>query len=106
MRLPVIVYFALTDFRKVLDLIDVDPDVAKMTNIKAMLTTLIAYKTLIATTLYGDMPYTEAGRSFYGAEYYRPVYESQSSIFTSALADLKWAADNFSTSADQISLGA
>lgn len=99
-------YFALTDFRKVSDLIAAEPDVAKMTNIKAMLTTLIAYKTLHTTALYGDMPYTEAGKSFYGAEFYRPVYESQSSIFTAALSDLKWSADNFSTSADQVSLGA
>lgn len=99
-------YFALTDFRKSMDLIDADANAAKMTNVKAMFTTLIAYKTLIATTLYGDMPYSEAGRAFYGADYYRPTYETQASIFTAALADLKWAADNFSTSADQVSLGA
>lgn len=99
-------YFSLADFRRVSDMIDADPDVAKLTNIKAMLTTLIAYKTLINTTQYGDMPYSEAGKSFYGSDNYRPVYDDQASIFAAAMDDLKWAADNFSTSPDQISLGA
>lgn len=99
-------YGALTDFRRVSDLIDADPDAAKMTNIKAMLTTLMAYKSLLTTTLYGNMPYTEAGKAFYGPDFYRPVYDEQALIFTNALADLKWAADNFTVSGDQVSLGA
>jgi hypothetical protein len=98
-------YFALADYRKSLDLIDASDNPQSYTNVKAMLTTLIAYKTLRSTTLYGDMPYSEAGKAFSGAEYYRPVYESQESIFATALADLKWSADNFSTSADQVKLG-
>ena len=98
-------YFALADYRKTLDLIDADTAAAKMTNIKAMLTTLMAFKTLRNTTLYGDMPYSEAGKSFYGAEYYRPVYDDQSGIFTAALEDLKWSVDNFSTAAGQVSMG-
>lgn len=98
-------YFALADFRKAIELIDAAPDAQNYTNIKAMLTTLTAFKTLRTTTLYGDMPYSEAGKAFLGAEYYRPVYDSQESIFSAALADLKWAADNFTDDADQISLG-
>ncbi|MGN6492224.1 MAG: SusD/RagB family nutrient-binding outer membrane lipoprotein [Agriterribacter sp.] len=99
-------YFALADYRKSLELIEAAENPQSYTNIRAMLTALTAYKTLRLTTLYGDMPYSEAGKAFNGAQYYRPVYESQESIFTAALADLKWAADNLSTSTDQVALGA
>lgn len=99
-------YFALADYRKTLELIEATENPQAYTNVRAMLTTLIAYKTLRLTTLYGDAPFSEAGKAFNGAQYYRPVYESQESIFTAALADLKWAADNFSTSGDQVALGA
>lgn len=98
-------YFALVDYRKAIDLIDADPRSAKMTNIRAMLQTLIALKTLRTTTLYGDMPYKDAGKSIYGSAYFRPVYDKQADIFTAALADLKQAVDGFSTSSDQVSLG-
>lgn len=98
-------YFALADYRKSLELIEAAENPQSYNNIKAMLTALMAYKTLRLTTLYGDMPYSEAGKAFNGAEFYRPVYESQESIFTAALADLKWAADNLSTSTDQVALG-
>ncbi len=98
-------YFALSDARIALDMIDASPDVSKLTNIKAMFTTVMAYKVLRLTSLYGDVPYSEAGKAYYGAAHYRPVYDNQESIFTTALADLKWAADNFSASGDQISLG-
>lgn len=99
-------YFALVDYRKAMELIDADPRAAKMTNIRAMLQTLIALKTLKTTALYGDMPYKDAGKSIYGPAYFRPVYDKQADIFTAALADLKQAVDGFSTSADQVSLGA
>lgn len=98
-------YFALVDYRKAMELIDADPRSAKMTNIRAMLQTLIALKTLRTTTLYGDMPYKDAGKSIYGAAYFRPAYDKQADIFTAALAELKQAVDGFSTSADQVSLG-
>lgn len=98
-------YFALVDYRKAIELIDADPRSAKMTNIRAMLQTLIALKTLRTTTLYGDMPYKDAGKSIYGSAYFRPVYDKQADIFTAALADLKQAVDGFSTSSDQVSLG-
>lgn len=98
-------YFALADYRRTLELIEADPEAQRYTNIKAMLEAIMAYKTLRTTTLFGDMPYTEAGRSFEGTAHYRPVYNDQASIFTDALEKLKWAVDNLSTSSDQISLG-
>lgn len=98
-------YAALADFRRVSDMIDAAPDATKMTNIKAMLTTLIAYKSLLTTTLYGNMPYAEAGKAIYGPNFYRPVYDEQQAIFTDALDNLKWASENFTTAGDQVSLG-
>jgi hypothetical protein len=86
-------------------MIDADPDAAKMTNVKAMMKTLMAYKSLNTTLLFGDMPYTQAGRVYEGPEFYRPTYDSQADIFAAALADLSSAVGEFSTSADQVSLG-
>lgn len=99
-------YFALGDYKRTLELIEAEENPSSYTNVKAMLTTLIAYKTLRNTALFGDVPYTEAGLAFKGGQHYRPVYEGQESIFTAALGDLKWALDNFSTSSDQVDLGA
>lgn len=99
-------YYALVDYRKAVELIDADPQAAKMKNMRAMLQTLIALKTLKTTSLYGDIPYSEAGKSIYGSAYYRPVYDKQADVFVAALAELKQAIDSFSTSSDQLSMGA
>ncbi|UKJ07671.1 SusD/RagB family nutrient-binding outer membrane lipoprotein [Solitalea lacus] len=99
-------YFALANARKLEVMIDEDIRAPKMTNVKAMLKTLMAYKALKTTQLFGDMPYTQAGKVYSGPDFYRPVYDKQADIFAGAIADLKWAIDNFSTNADQVSLGA
>lgn len=99
-------YYALADYRKAIEIIDASPDVAKMKNIRAMLQTLIALKTLKTTALYGDIPYSQAGMSMFGSEYYRPVYDKQADVFVAALGELKQAIDNFSTASDQMSMGA
>ncbi|MGJ7030817.1 SusD/RagB family nutrient-binding outer membrane lipoprotein [Niabella hirudinis] len=99
-------YNTLIDYNKAIELIDASDDASKLTNVKAMLKTIIALKTLANTTYYGDMPYSEAGKSYLGAQYYRPVYDQQMDIFPAALGELKWAVDNFTTGADQVSLGA
>lgn len=99
-------YYALSNYYRASDLISESPDSLKMTNVRAMFRTLIAFKALKTTCLFGDMPYSQAGQVFDGSAYFRPVYDAQSSIFSAALAELKWAIDNFSTSSDQVSLGA
>lgn len=100
-------YFgAMANARKLDAIIAASPNAANMTNVKAMTKTLMAYKTLITTFVYGDMPYTEGGKAFEGSDSYRPKYDAQSEVVKSALADLKWAVDNFSTNASQVSLGA
>ncbi len=98
-------YNALANSRKLDVLIAASTDQANMTNVKAMLKTLMAYKTLVTTFIYGDMPYSEGAKAFEGTEFFRPKYDTQAEVIKSALTDLKWAVDNFSTSASQISLG-
>lgn len=100
-------YTALANSLKLQDLVAQDPNAANASNVLAMTKTLTAYKTLQATMMFGDMPYSEAGRAFLqGAEFYRPKYDSQEEIIKAALEDLKWALDNFSDNTNQISLGA
>lgn len=97
-------YSALANARKLEQLIDADPNSDKMGNVKAMVKTLMAYKALNTTLLFGDMPYSEAGKVYDGPAYYRPKYDNQADIFAAALADLSAAVNEFSTDPDQISL--
>lgn len=98
-------YNTLANARKLETLIGASPNAANMTNIKAMLKTLMAYKTLSTTMIYGDMPYADAAKAFEDAQYFRPKYDAQLDVIKSALADLKWAVENFSTASSQVSLG-
>lgn len=99
-------YSTLANARKMESLIDADPDAAKMVNLKAMLRTLMAYKTINATLMFGDMPYKNAGKAYDGPDYFRPAYDSQSEILTAALNDLKWAVDNLASATGQNHVGA
>jgi hypothetical protein len=98
-------YKALANYRKLEELISKSAEPTKLSNIQAMAKTLMAYKTLYATLMYGDMPYSQASRAFLeGSDFLRPKYDTQAEIFKSALNDLKWAVDNLSTSTDKTSL--
>lgn len=61
-------------------------------NRKAMLLILRAYRTLRLSDLFGDIPYSEAAQGL--NDTYRPTFDNQEAIYTLALEDLKWAADN------------
>jgi hypothetical protein len=98
-------YSTLSNYYRLLELIEAEPAVENMGNIKAMAKTMMAYKALNTTMLFGDMPYTEAGRVYEGSAYFRPVYDPQSEIFPAALADLASAVNEFSTDPNQIALG-
>ncbi|WP_345005114.1 SusD/RagB family nutrient-binding outer membrane lipoprotein [Snuella lapsa] len=87
-------------------LIAEEEDASSMTNILAMTKVVMAYKTLANTLLYGDMPYTEAGKGFFDTSAFRPTYDDQQSIMHAAIEDLTWAMDNLSTSGTQVSIGA
>ena len=67
-------------------------------NRRALLRILFAYKTLRVTDIYGDIPYSQAGRGVEeGNQVFRPVYDGQESVYKAALVDLKWASDNLVT---------
>ncbi|MDY7394315.1 SusD/RagB family nutrient-binding outer membrane lipoprotein [Aureibaculum sp. 2210JD6-5] len=86
-------------------LVEESDDAAKMTNVLAMAKTIMAYKAAKNALLYGDMPYTDAGKAFISTSDFRPVYESQQLVLETAINDLTDALGSLSTSADQISLG-
>ncbi len=63
-------------------------------NVKGMLKILSAYKTFRVTDLFGDIPYTQAGRGFQGLEFLHPTYDRQEEIYHSLLDDLQWAEEH------------
>lgn len=77
---------------------DYPGDQERTKNQRALLKIVHAYKTFRVTDLYGDMPYSEAGRGAEdGNQIFRPKYDTQDDIYKTALDDLKWAADNIVT---------
>nr|WKN39952.1 SusD/RagB family nutrient-binding outer membrane lipoprotein [Tunicatimonas sp. TK19036] len=73
-------------------------DAERNRNRKAMLYVLRAYRTLRLTDLFGDIPYSQAAMGL--SDTYRPVFDSQESIYAACLEDLKWAADNITMDAE------
>ncbi len=64
--------------------------------VRAQLTILKAYKTFKVTDIFGDMPYTEAGKIWMGAdnsEYMKPKWDKQEDIYKSLLNELVSARD-------------
>lgn len=64
-----------------------------VTNMKAMLKIVLAYKTFKLTDLFGDVPFTEAGLGFQDLKYLHPKYDAQRDIYFKLLGDLEWAAE-------------
>jgi hypothetical protein len=92
-------YSALQNINLVQDKINAVTDKQSMNNVQAILNVLKAYKTFKMTDLFGDIPYSEAGKAYSGnVADYRPAYDSQQAIYTSLLTDLKWAVDNIGSS--------
>lgn len=71
-------------------------------NMKAMLKTVMAYKTFKLTDLFGDIPYSEAGYGFQDLKYLYPKYDSQRDIYLSLLEDLKWVDENIDPAAKEV----
>jgi hypothetical protein len=62
--------------------------------VKAQLIVLKAYKTFKVTDIFGDIPYTQAGRIWEGPDsqdYMKPKWDTQESIYKSLLEELTWA---------------
>ncbi|TNV71683.1 hypothetical protein FGO68_gene11070 [Halteria grandinella] len=99
-------YYAMLANSRLIDtMIAVNANKANMTNILAMNKTLRAFRTVKMTENFGNIPYFKAGYAIYGDAFYKPAYDKQADIYLSVMNDLKWAVDNFSSSASQVSLG-
>ncbi len=64
--------------------------------VRAQLAIVKAYKTFKVTDIFGDMPYSEAGRIWQGADnqqYMKPKWDKQEDIYKSLLAEVEWASD-------------
>ncbi|MBS1532678.1 MAG: SusD/RagB family nutrient-binding outer membrane lipoprotein [Bacteroidetes bacterium] len=82
------------------------PDSATYTNAIAMVKVLRAYQALELSNLYGDMPYSKAGKAFSGSTTDLKVpYDKQQDIYKSCLNDLTWAVNHFNTNSNQYSFG-
>ncbi|QEC78429.1 SusD/RagB family nutrient-binding outer membrane lipoprotein [Mucilaginibacter ginsenosidivorax] len=82
------------------------PDSATYTNAIGMVKVLRAYEALEVSNLYGDMPYSKAGKAFSGSTADLKVpYDKQQAVYLSCLADLTWAANHFTNSSTQFSFG-
>lgn len=97
-------YAAMANVNDLNNLIAEEEKPEDFVNIQAMVKVVMAYKTLSTTLLYGDMPYTEAGKGFLGTDGFRPNYDSQQSVMEAAINDLTWAYDNLSMEATQETL--
>lgn len=100
-------YLTMGNFRVMEDRINKDPNKDTYNNIMAMAKTIMAYQTLKTTNYYGSMPYVNAGFApLSDVTRYKATYDKQEDIYKAVLTDLKWAVDNLSTNANQVSLGA
>jgi len=100
-------YNTLANYRLLQSRISAAADTVTMSNLSAMLRTIMAYKTFRTTNYFGDMPYSKAGYApLDGSVGYKVPFDKQSDIYAAILADLQWAVNNFKESADQYSVGA
>ncbi len=64
--------------------------------VRAQLNVIMAYKTFQVTDLFGDIPYSEAGRAFSEDPIIRAKYDKQSDIYKTLIEDLLAASAIFS----------
>ncbi len=93
-------YTILPNVRKLQDRFDEMGESVEVTNMKAMLKVIIAYKTFKLTDIFGDMPYSKAGYGFEDLDYLRPKFDTQRDIYLSLLDDLKWCDENIDYTTD------
>lgn len=88
-------YIALKNHRQLeanLDeLTSEDPEAANV--VKAQMDILMAYKTFQVVDLFGDIPYSQAGRAYLNEDLVRPVYDDDKEIYFSLFDDLRNASD-------------
>ncbi|OFY48395.1 MAG: hypothetical protein A2W85_00285 [Bacteroidetes bacterium GWF2_41_31] len=92
-------YHTLPAIRELENRFKLLPDSAEANNMRAMLKIALAYKTFKMTDMFGDMPFSDAGYGFQDLEYLRPKFDSQKSIYTFLLDELKWCDENIDVTA-------
>lgn len=80
----------------------VTADDPALVNLNAMATILQAFDLHRMTDLYGDIPYSEAGRGLEGEEFWFPAYDSQRDVYYALVDDLKSARDRLSASSASV----
>jgi len=99
-------YQNLVAISQMLTRMTTSPDSATYINAEAMVKTLRAYQAIELSNLYGDMPYSQAGRAFSGSSQDFVVpYDKQQQIYLSCLNDLTWAVNHFNTNSNQFTFG-
>jgi hypothetical protein len=78
------------------------PPSAAVTNMKAILMIVKAYKTFKLTDIFGDIPYSGAGFGYQDLTKLYPPYDAQRDIYLSLFDDLEWAAANISDTATNV----
>lgn len=88
-------YFALKNARQLEanlnELSEADPEATEV--IKAQIRILMAYKTFQVMDLFGDIPYSEAGKAYAVDEVVRPKYDDAREIYLSLIQDLSEASE-------------
>lgn len=65
-----------------------------LNNVRAMVKTILAYKTFRVTDLFGAMPFFDAGKGFQDIDLIKPAFDSQEAIYEFLLEELKWVDEN------------
>lgn len=88
-------YKALSNARALEQRFEEHPgDPEALTNVRAQLKIIMAYKTLQLCDLFGDIPYFQAGLAFEDLDNIRPPFDDQETIYKTMLDDLRWASEN------------
>ena len=105
-------YHSLSNIREIerrFDMQDSDKgDAAYSDKARSQLIVLKAYKTFKVTDIFGDIPYSEAGKIWQGADtqaYMKPKWDSQESIYKTLLEELVWARDVLLNNAETTAAG-
>jgi len=83
-----------------------DPDICN--KVRAQLNVLKAYQTFKVSDIFGDMPYTQAGRIWENASSQatmKPEWDTQESIYKTLLQELEWSRDMLQSDSTTTAIG-
>ncbi len=92
-------YLTLPNIRELEQRMDEMGSSGEVTNMKAMLKIVLAYKTFKLTDIFGDIPFFDAGYGFQDLQHLHPKFDSQRDIYLYLLDELKWCDENISDTA-------